>query len=103
VEAYAGPLHLLLTDIIMPGISGLELAARLEAMCSLPALFMTGYADRIDASENSEASFIKKPFTPIALVRKVRELLGKTEHHTSHFRPETLAADRARATSTESD
>jgi two-component system, cell cycle sensor histidine kinase and response regulator CckA len=99
VEAHAGPLHLLLTDIIMPGISGLELAARLEAMRSLPTLFMTGYPDRVDVGENSEASFIRKPFTPIALVRKVRELLGKTEHHMSQFRPETPAGARGRTTS----
>jgi two-component system, cell cycle sensor histidine kinase and response regulator CckA len=91
VEAHAGPLHLLLTDVIMPGTSGLELAARLQAMCSLPVLFMSGYPDQMEAGEKSDVSFIKKPFTPIALVGKVREILSKAEQHMPRVRTGTSA------------
>jgi nitrogen-specific signal transduction histidine kinase/CheY-like chemotaxis protein len=80
VEAHAGPLHLLLTDVIMPGISGPELATRLQAMRSLPVLFMSGYSDLREADQNSEVAYIQKPFIAVALVSKVRELLDKAEH-----------------------
>jgi two-component system, cell cycle sensor histidine kinase and response regulator CckA len=80
VEAHAGPLHLLLTDVVMPGISGPELATRLTAVRSLPVLFMSGYSDRMEACQDAETAYIQKPFTAIALLRKVREVLGEREH-----------------------
>jgi two-component system, cell cycle sensor histidine kinase and response regulator CckA len=75
VETHAGPLHLLLTDVIMPGIGGLELATRLKAMRPLQVLFMTGYPDRMEVGHDFEVAYLKKPFTSIGLVRKVREVL----------------------------
>jgi PAS domain S-box-containing protein len=77
-EAHAGPLHLLLTDVIMPGMNGLELAARLKTMRPTPILFMSGYSDRMEGEHDSGVAYIQKPFTPDSLVRKVREVLGGT-------------------------
>jgi two-component system, cell cycle sensor histidine kinase and response regulator CckA len=99
VEAHAGPLHLLLTDVIMPGISGLELAARLEAMRPLRILFMSGYPDRMEAGHDCQFTYIQKPFTSTSLVRKVREVLGKTEDRTPRIRRGTSTTARDRITS----
>jgi PAS domain S-box-containing protein len=72
-------LDAVLTDVVMPGISGVALVARLRALRpELKALFMSGYTDRqiVDASALKETSaFISKPFTPDALGQKLRALL----------------------------
>ncbi len=72
------PVDLLLTDVVMPGLSGPELAARLRAELSeLRVLFMSGYSDL--ASRHGYAlegaPLLHKPFTPEGLARKVREVL----------------------------
>jgi PAS domain S-box-containing protein len=71
---------LLLTDIVMPGMSGVELARRLgEERPELPILLMSGFADP-DAGgpvpAPRSAGFLEKPFTPSELLRCVRERLG---------------------------
>jgi PAS domain S-box-containing protein len=78
--AHAGPIHLLLTDVILPRISGRQLAAAL--LSSRPearVLFCSGYTD--DAISHHGilepgVHFLQKPFTGDALLRKVREVLG---------------------------
>jgi CheY-like chemotaxis protein len=75
-EACAGPLHLLLTDVIMPGMNGQDLAARLKTIRPTAVLFMSGYSDRADVLHDSGVTYIQKPFTPDTLVRTVREVLG---------------------------
>jgi len=82
-EAYAlaqrvpGRVRLLVTDLVMTGDSGRELARRLLA--SWPdtrVLYVSGYSDASTAGQiEPEAHFLQKPFTPDALVRKVREIL----------------------------
>jgi two-component system, cell cycle sensor histidine kinase and response regulator CckA len=78
-ERYKGPMPLLLTDVVMPGISGSMLAQRLTASRpEMKVLFTSGYAD--DAMVNGGVLkpgciLLEKPFTRDALVRKVRELL----------------------------
>jgi CheY-like chemotaxis protein len=71
--------HAVLTDVVMPGISGVALVERLRGLRSgLKVLFMSGYTDRqiVDASTlNASAAFIQKPFTPDALGRQLRQLL----------------------------
>jgi PAS domain S-box-containing protein len=79
VRKYGGPIHLLLTDIIMPVMNGRDLAQRMAVLSpQTRILFMSGYTEsaawRNDMIENS-ASFLQKPFTLDALTRKVREVL----------------------------
>jgi DNA-binding NtrC family response regulator len=76
---HAAPIGLLLTDVVMPGESGSELARRLLALRpAMKLLYMSGYAsDALVQHGVSEATaaFIEKPFAPSALARKVREVL----------------------------
>ena len=74
------PVDLLLTDVIMPGMSGRELADHLQrAHPGLKVLFMSGYTDEAISQHGvlvSGVAFLEKPFTPDILLRKVREVLG---------------------------
>jgi two-component system cell cycle sensor histidine kinase/response regulator CckA len=82
VASYEGPLDLVLTDVIMPGMQGLELASRLKTIRRTPILFMSGYAGSMGGQQGSEFAYIQKPFTADGLVRKVREVLGTTNSDT---------------------
>ena len=73
---YNGPLHLVLTDVVMPGMQGQELANRLKTVRRTPVLFMSGYAGSMGGQHGPEVAYIQKPFTADSLVRKVREVLG---------------------------
>ncbi|NIP82357.1 MAG: response regulator, partial [Gemmatimonadetes bacterium] len=79
LEVAAGNgIDLLLTDVVMPGASGCELAARLrEDRPDLPVLYMSGYpADEVGRlGVGTDGAFIQKPFTPERLARKVRDVL----------------------------
>ena len=79
-ERHAGPIHLLLTDVVMPHMTGKELAGRLKPLRpEMRVLYMSGYAaDVIVRREllESGASYLAKPFAPDALAAKVREVLG---------------------------
>ena len=77
---HAGTIDLLLTDVVMPGLPGPELAARLETVTpGLRVLYVSGYADdsvaRLGAEEG--ISFLAKPFTGEALAARVREVLDQ--------------------------
>ena len=83
---YAGPIHLLIADVVMPKEGGRELAASL-AQCrpAMRVLFMSGYTDRAVANSllTRNNAFIQKPFTPAALSSKVRDILemnGEASH-----------------------
>lgn len=73
------PIHLLVTDVVMPNLGGRDLAAALRATRpELPVLFVSGYTDDAlvrHGLEVSELAFLQKPFTPLSLARKVREVL----------------------------
>jgi PAS domain S-box-containing protein len=81
----AGRIDLLLTDVIMPGMSGTELAGILtESDPSLPTIMMSGYADDLlDPSplDRPEESFLHKPFSAEDLLGKVRARLTKPLIH----------------------
>ena len=78
---YKNPIHLLLTDIVMPQMSGHALAQQLQAIYpNLKVLYMSGYAEEtfhgVDAPLDPQ-TFIQKPFTPASLAQKVREMLDQ--------------------------
>jgi CheY-like chemotaxis protein len=80
-DDYEGPIHLLVTDMVMPRMSGRELAVRFaEWRPSMKALFISGYTDNEISSQDvadSDISFLQKPFTPRQIANKVREVLDK--------------------------
>ncbi|MBW7932794.1 MAG: response regulator [Gemmatimonadaceae bacterium] len=78
--AHDGRIDLLLTDVVMPGLSGPELARRLRmARPTTRVLYMSGYATSVLMDEGtpiSESELLAKPFAPDELVARVREALG---------------------------
>ncbi|MBI2829304.1 MAG: PAS domain S-box protein [Acidobacteria bacterium] len=78
-ETHRGPIHLLLSDIIMPGLNGPDLAQRIvRRRPAIKVLYASGFANRIDlGSLSRSASFIQKPFTPEILATNVRECLDR--------------------------
>ncbi len=83
-ERHGTKIHLLLTDVVMAGMSGRELAKRLTARYpSLHVLYMSGYTYNVIAEDGTleeGLSFLQKPFTPQTLTQKVREALDGTVH-----------------------
>ena len=77
--SYKRPIHLLITDVVMPKEGGRELAESLEASRpGLKVLFMSGYTEQAVVNNGlltGELEFIQKPFTPAALSARVREVL----------------------------
>ena len=75
----ARPLHLVLTDVVMPGMNGRELAEQLvAARPGLRVLYMSGYTEDAvlrHGLTTATVNFIAKPMTPDALARKLREVL----------------------------
>ncbi len=73
------PIHLLLTDVVMPGLNGPELARRLKYFRpEMKVLFMSGYTDNMIYQQGElekGMSLVQKPFSVEGLARKVREIL----------------------------
>jgi nitrogen-specific signal transduction histidine kinase/CheY-like chemotaxis protein len=90
---YTCSIHLLLTDIVMPGISGKDLAQQLsQARPGLKVLFMSGYSDIAFGHHQGVETdnFLQKPFSPMDLARKVRAVLDGQDsmgRPVSHCRP----------------
>lgn len=78
-KQYQQPIHLLITDVIMPEMSGRDLVDQmLQLRPEMKALYMSGYTDDAIVHHgilDSDVDFIQKPFTTNSLMRKVRELL----------------------------
>ena len=81
---HPGPIHLLLTDIIMPTMGGVELTEKFNVeFPGIPVLFMSGYTEQIMRHWNALSAYIQKPFTLSDLLTQVRELLDRTAPNTS--------------------
>jgi CheY-like chemotaxis protein len=80
---HSGPIHLLLTDVVMPQMSGPAVAAKVAALRpAIKVLYMSGYTDDAIVHHgvlSNEVPFIQKPFSPLALRKKVREVLRGRE------------------------
>ncbi len=80
-QKYEGPIHLLITDVVMPGMSGRDLSERLTPLRpGIKTLYMSGHTN-IAIIHNGVLepgiNLLQKPFTPEVLLRKVREALDK--------------------------
>jgi PAS domain S-box-containing protein len=76
---HGGKIHLLLTDVVMPGLSGMALARQLAPLQpGMKLLFMSGYADNAVVQHSildASVAFLQKPFSSLVLARKVRQVL----------------------------
>ena len=76
------PIHIMVTDVVMPEMNGRDLAARVASIRpAMKVLFMSGYSEDAVVSDgvlDPGLTFIQKPFTPEALAWKVREVLGRS-------------------------
>jgi signal transduction histidine kinase len=79
IDHYPGPIHVLLTDVVMPGLSGKALAEELASTWpEMKTLFMSGYTDEAMVHHGvlkPGLAFLQKPFNPTILARKLRLLL----------------------------
>jgi hypothetical protein len=77
---HRGPIRLLLSDVVMPGLSGAGLAQQLtKVRPGIRVLFMSGYPDHMVADHgvlDQSAPLLEKPFSAAELVARVREALG---------------------------
>jgi CheY-like chemotaxis protein len=91
-EEHSGAIHVLLTDLIMPGINGKELADRLAAArTDTKMIFMSGRASEVISDAGVVVpidAFLAKPFTAERLLNKVRE---RIEHCSPFSRPSSVS------------
>ncbi len=79
-DLHKGLIHLLLTDVVMPGMGGRQLAECLTRLCpQIKVLYMSGYTDVHRGMLDPDGVLLEKPFTRAALTGKVREVLGRVK------------------------
>ncbi len=83
LEKHAGPLSMVVTDLVMPKMNGMELAGRLkEIRPEVRIIFMSGYTDETVVRKrilSADSSFLQKPFTSADLAKCVRGVLDKRQ------------------------
>ena len=84
----------MITDIVLPGVDGIELARRLvDRHPDLRVIYVSGYAERVREPEQDlppNANFVQKPYTPQAIARRLREVsrsAARIARSTAHRRP----------------
>jgi PAS domain S-box-containing protein len=81
VEKQKGNIHLLVTDVVMPSLGGRQLVDKLHVLQpKMKVLYLSGYTDDAMVRHGlmeGEAAFLQKPFTPVVLAQKVREVLDQ--------------------------
>jgi len=76
--AYDGPIHLLLTDVMMPELDGPHLAAIVQdARPDIRLIFMSGYSHGLLELVDRNCVFIQKPFLPATLIEAIRSTLAE--------------------------
>ena len=101
LDGVDGPIHLLLTDVILPKMDGRELALRVTRNHPLTqVLFMSGYPERMATPQGfleSGVQLMEKPFTAQSLLARVRQVLGRdiSERHSRRSEPEILQGPAA--------
>lgn len=82
-----GPIHVLLTDVVMPHLNGPELARQVQLLHpDVRVIFLSGYADSAVLQrglDQSQAVFVPKPFRPETIIRMVREVLDRPQSQTA--------------------
>jgi CheY-like chemotaxis protein len=85
-QSYQGPIHLMLSDVVMPGLNGPELYEKaLPLHGEMAVLLMSGYTGMREPGKGRigpDQPYLAKPFTPVVLARKVREVLGAARQAT---------------------
>jgi DNA-binding response OmpR family regulator len=80
---YSGEIHLLLTDVVLPGMNGKELSGKLRALRpNLKVLFISGYTADVIAHRgvlDRGVAFLHKPFSPGELATRIRDVLGPAQ------------------------
>jgi PAS domain S-box-containing protein len=83
VKNHRGPIHLLLTDVVMPKMGGHDLAQQVSMLHpEISVLYISGYAESVAVHkvfQEQSAGFLQKPFSMDSLVRNVREILDKAQ------------------------
>jgi len=78
-STYEGSVHILVTDVVMPGMNGRELAQKIKSLCpATKVLYISGYTDNAIVRHgvlDAGTAFLQKPFTSETLIRKIREVI----------------------------
>ncbi|HXZ30697.1 MAG TPA: ATP-binding protein [Terriglobales bacterium] len=100
-KAHSGPIHLLLTDVIMPGMNGRELAQRITAMrAETRVLYMSGYTENAighNGTLDEGINLLQKPFTLPALRARVRQALDAPQPQEAAMSARSAQADSEKA------